>query len=156
MCVTTCLALLCSPRPGKLHRQLWCRCSGTLTLVVGESALRTLPCQGRVTCSGGPRGPPGVVLRLVPCSSTLKPFVTRHRRHPLFVRSFVRPKSVSPSARQIPHDEGGLKCSLQCHPDSRETWTPHARRAKQLRQVHARPRSMRWVKRQLAVSKSTS
>ena len=26
----------------------------------------------------------------------------------------------------------------------------------QLRQVHARPRSMRWVKRQLAVSKSTS
>ena len=43
-----------------------------LTLVGTESALRTLPCQGRVTCSGGPRGPPGAVLRVVPCSSTLK------------------------------------------------------------------------------------
>eukprot|EP00964_Phaeocystis_antarctica_P134328 scaffold98602_cov36-Phaeocystis_antarctica.AAC.1 len=30
-----------------------------LTLVVGESTLLTLPCQGRDTCSGGPRGPPG-------------------------------------------------------------------------------------------------
>ena len=37
----------------------------SLTLVGGESALRTLPCQGRGTCSGGPRGPPGGVLRVV-------------------------------------------------------------------------------------------
>ena len=34
--------------------------------------MRTRPCQGRGTCSGGPRGPPGGVLRVVACSSTLK------------------------------------------------------------------------------------
>ena len=38
-----------------------------------------------------------------------------------------RSASVSPSARRIPHDEGRLKWPDQCHPDSRETMTPHAR-----------------------------
>eukprot|EP00964_Phaeocystis_antarctica_P076805 scaffold47536_cov54-Phaeocystis_antarctica.AAC.1 len=42
------------------------------TLVDTESTLLTLPCQGRGTCSGGPRGPPGGVLRVVTCSSTLR------------------------------------------------------------------------------------
>ena len=46
--------------------------SSTLTLVGTESTMWTRPCQGRVTCSGGPRGPPGGVLRVVSCSSTLK------------------------------------------------------------------------------------
>eukprot|EP00964_Phaeocystis_antarctica_P112659 scaffold76802_cov64-Phaeocystis_antarctica.AAC.1 len=36
-----------------------------LTLVGAECAMRTLPCQGRGACSGGPRGPPGGVLRVV-------------------------------------------------------------------------------------------
>ena len=39
----------------------------------------------------------------------------------------TRPAPVSPSARRIPHDEGRLKWPDQCHPDSRETMTPHAR-----------------------------
>eukprot|EP00964_Phaeocystis_antarctica_P017945 scaffold9962_cov63-Phaeocystis_antarctica.AAC.1 len=38
-----------------------------------------------------------------------------------------RPAPISPSARRIPHDEGRLKWPDQCHPDSRETMTPHAR-----------------------------
>ena len=41
------------------------------TLVVTESTWLTLPCQGRGTCSGGPRGSPGAVPRVVTCSSTL-------------------------------------------------------------------------------------
>ena len=32
----------------------------------------TLPCQGRGTCSGGPRGPPGAVPRVVTCSSSTR------------------------------------------------------------------------------------
>ena len=52
----------------------------SLTLVGTESTLSTLPCQGRVTCSGGPRGPPGGVLRVVICSSTLKLPVPRQFR----------------------------------------------------------------------------
>ena len=43
-----------------------------LTLVDMESTLSTLPCPGRGTCSGGPRGPPGGVLRVITCSSTLR------------------------------------------------------------------------------------
>eukprot|EP00964_Phaeocystis_antarctica_P066178 scaffold39966_cov59-Phaeocystis_antarctica.AAC.2 len=43
-----------------------------LTLVGAESTLSTRPCPGRGTCSGGPRGPPGGVLRVVACSSTLQ------------------------------------------------------------------------------------
>ena len=46
-----------------------------LTLVVGESTLSTLPCQGGGTCSGGPRGPPGGVLRVVTCSSSCVSFL---------------------------------------------------------------------------------
>ena len=44
-----------------------------------------------------------------------------------FYTKATRPAPVSPSARRIPHDEGSLKWSLLCHPDSRETMTPHAR-----------------------------
>eukprot|EP00964_Phaeocystis_antarctica_P124334 scaffold88006_cov71-Phaeocystis_antarctica.AAC.1 len=47
------------------------------TLVVGESTMWTRPCLGRGTCSGGPRGPPGGVLRVGTCSSTLKLRVPR-------------------------------------------------------------------------------
>merc|ERR1719424_2744541 len=43
-----------------------------LTLVGGQSTMWTRPCPGRGTCSGGPRGPPGGVLRVVTSSSTLK------------------------------------------------------------------------------------
>eukprot|EP00964_Phaeocystis_antarctica_P008036 scaffold4323_cov57-Phaeocystis_antarctica.AAC.1 len=82
------------------------------TLVVGESTLSTLPCLGRCTGSGGPRGPPGGVLRVVTCSSTL---------------SCGSRASFTLGATN-PHDEGRLKWPDQCHPDSRETMTPHARR----------------------------
>ena len=51
------------------------------TLVGTESAMRTLPCQGRGTCSGGPRGPPGAGPMVAICYSTLKPPVP-HQFHP--------------------------------------------------------------------------
>ena len=47
-------------------------CAAHLTLVGMETTMWTRPCPGRGTCSGGPRGPPGGVLRVVICSSTLK------------------------------------------------------------------------------------
>ena len=46
--------------------------SSTLTLVGTESTMWTRPCQGRVTCSGGPRGPPGAGPMVAICYSTLK------------------------------------------------------------------------------------
>eukprot|EP00964_Phaeocystis_antarctica_P024157 scaffold13536_cov60-Phaeocystis_antarctica.AAC.2 len=87
--------------------------SGTETRRVGpESTLSTLPCLGRCTGSGGHEDPLGGAAE--GCNIN---FHTKTRR----------PAPVSPSARRIPHDEGRLKWPDQCHPDSRETMTPHAR-----------------------------
>ena len=60
-----------SPHPSRRHRRCH-RCHrhrrcrdvcAPLTLVGAECAMRTRPCQGRGTCSGGPRGPPGAAPR---------------------------------------------------------------------------------------------
>ena len=60
------------PEPCKSVPRASAQASLALTLVDRQSTMWTRPCQGRVTCSGGPRGPPGSVLRVVICSSTLR------------------------------------------------------------------------------------